>query len=727
MSSRPIPGFLLSMILARALSAATDDGFIRTLAATRNFSSGRPAKAAFTPDGGTVLFLRSGPRDAVQELFAHDLATGTTRSLLDGARLAGAGSEQLSAAEKARRERQRVGASGVVGFEVAPDGRHLLVPFSGKLHWFDRVDSSLRELAVPGPILDPRLSPDGKSIAYVRDHDVWTFDIARGRATAVTRGGNETVSHGEAEFVAQEEMYRPQGYWWSPDGRRVAFEESDTRDVEVWQVGDPMSPGRPPAPQAYPRPGKANAKVRLGIAGATGGRVIWARWDVAKYPYLARVDWHKEGGLTACVQTRDQRELVLLRIDSKDGSSEILHAERDDAWVNIDPAMPRWLRDGRHFLWTSERSGEWELEVRDATGGPARVLVGRGLGWQGLAHLDEDEGTLWFHASTDPTQQHLWRVPLAGGECTRATEAEGVHGAVFAKHGGRRLVTSSTPAGLAETRVLERDGREVARLPSVAEEPGFVPRAEFATVGAAPGYHAKIVRPRDFVVGRKYPVIVDVYGGPHAQVVRRTLASSLVDQWLADQGFVVVAADGRGTPGRGRDWERAIAGRLGEVPLEGQAEAIAALAARFPEMDATRVGITGWSFGGYLSVFAVLNRPDVFHAAVAGAPVIDWEDYDTHYTERYLGVPPAAADAYRRNSCLTRAAELKRPLLLVHGTRDDNVFFRHTLRMTDALVRAGRRFEVLPLPGFTHMVTDPVVAGERWRRTVEFFRANLGP
>jgi dipeptidyl-peptidase-4 len=711
-----------------AEAQTSGDPWLRSISATRSFQLGRPTRPTFTPDAATVLFLRAEARSPRQSLFAFDLASGTTREVLTANRILGGATEDLSPEEKARRERQRITAGGLVSFELSRDGRHVLVPLSGQLYWVEWKTGESRRLPTGPGITDPKLSPDGSRVAYVRDHDVWTVPIDGGRESRVTRGGTAEVTHGEAEFVAQEEMDRSTGWWWSPDGSQIVFEEADHRGVEVWHVTDPYQPGQPAAPQFYPRPGKSNVVVRLGITGIRGGRTRWIRWDTQTHPYLARVQWHAAGGLTLSVQSRDQRSLVVHRVDPKSGRTSPLITESDAAWVNLDHSSPRWIENGRRFLWTTERSGRWELEVRHADGSPDRVVVPGQLGWQSFIQWDESHGTVWFHATEDPTQQHVWSAPIQGGAPTRHTQSKGLHTATVARNGAAWTITTATPTQLARTTVHRASGGNPVELPSVAEEPTRPVHATYLHVGEGEGWHAKVVRPSAFVAGHKYPVIASVYGGPHSQVVRQNLATSLTDQWLADQGFIVVAMDGRGTPGRGRDWERAIFGKLGPVPLAEQSAALLALAARVPEMDTNRVGITGWSFGGYLSAYAVLRRPDLFKAAVAGAPVTDWEDYDTHYTERYMGVPPGAEAeaAYRESSCLPWASGLQRPLLLIHGTRDDNVFFRHTLRLTDALLRAGRPLDVLPLPGFTHMVPDPVVAEQRWQRTAEYFRRHLG-
>jgi dipeptidyl-peptidase-4 len=330
---------------------------------------------------------------------------------------------------------------------------------------------------------------------------------------------------------------------------------------------------------------------------------------------------------------------------------------------------------------------------------------------------------MWVVASADPTEQHVWRVPLgpdgSGGAPERLTQARGVHGATCARAAPVCVVTSRTAEGEFSAAVW-RDGREVGRLQSVAERPPWRPRVEWTTVGAQ-GFRAAVIRPRDFDPARTYPVIVHVYGGPGFQMVEAVSDAYLLAQWLADQGFVVVAFDGRGTPGRGRAWERAIRGDLVKTALADQAAALAAL-----PLDTSRAGIFGWSFGGYVAAMAVLVRPDVFHAAVAGAPVTDWLDYDTHYTERYLGLPDDNPDGYRAASALTHAAGLSRPLLLIHGTADDNVYFSHSLKLARSLFTAGRPFEFLPLAGFTHMVPDPQTTTRLYERIAGFFRARLG-
>jgi dipeptidyl-peptidase-4 len=389
---------------------------------------------------------------------------------------------------------------------------------------------------------------------------------------------------------------------------------------------------------------------------------------------------------------------------------------------------PRWLADGERFLWATERGGAWQIELRDRGGALLQTLTRPELGLRGLVAVDEGRGALVVRASEDPTQVHLWRITLADGQAERLTEVPGVHDATFAEDDSRWVLASTTLAGEVRWAVRDAAGAELATLRSVAEAPPWSPRVELTTVGEGPErLHAALIRPRDFDAARRYPVLVHVYGGPHHQHVTANGRSYLLDQWFADQGTVVVRLDGRGTPSRGRAWERAIRGDFLTAPLADRVRGLQALGARCPELDLTRVGIHGWSFGGTFSAMAVMRRPDAFHAAVAGAPVTDWRDYDTHYTERYLGLPDEAPEAYRVSDVLTYAAQPSRPLLLLHGTADDNVYFTHSVRLPDALFRAGIAHEFLPLSGFTHMVPDPNVTTRLHHRIRDHFAAHLAP
>lgn len=741
----PITVFIMSTILAQPPAAAgspmndqpIDTSFLRLYAETRGFMLGRPAKPKFSPDGKTVFFLRSEAKNPKQKLFSFDVESKKTRELLTPEMLLGGKDELLSAEEKARRERQRITAGGFADYHLSPDGSKILVSLSGRLFVFDRTTETHAELKTgSGSCIDPKWSPDGKMIGFVRGYDVYAFDLSSCKETAVTTGGTSVKTNGLAEFVAQEEMGRHSGFWWSPDSKQIAFCEADHTGVEQWAVADPLNPDKLGSPQYYPRPGKKNVSVRLGIATLGSGKVVWVEWDRSKWEYLAALKWEKSGLLSIQLQDRKQQELNLLSVDSKEGTASTLLNETDETWINLGNDLPRTYAKQR-FLWISEKSGDAKLYLVDPMAEKTRKLTP--LSTDGIQVIEivelvftsESSGSPIVQASSNPTMTSVWN--LASGTSDRPSAGAhlrplgpGVSSMVCTGDMRARAYTftslDSLPNTFVELEATGISGR--TSIPTVALEPPFKPSVTIEKVG---DYFTAIVKPKNFDPSKKYPVIVDVYGGPRHLHVVQAMKNWLIPQWLADQGFIVVAIDNRGTPGRGRDWERAIYQKFGTVPLEDQVKGLQALAAKHPQMDLSRVGIVGWSFGGYMAANAVLRRPDVFHAAVAGAPVTDWEDYDTHYTERYLGVLPESRKAYDEASLIPLAKDLKRPLLLIHGTADDNVYYRHTLKLSDAIFRAGKTCEVLPLPGVTHMYTaDPQVAERMWERTVRFFKRELG-
>jgi dipeptidyl-peptidase-4 len=717
-----------------------DTSFLKKYAETRRFMLGRPQNPKVAPDGKTVLFLRAGLDDPKLKLFEFDVASGQTRELLSPVALLKGNEENLTPEEKARRERMRLSAGGFADFHFNTDGSKLLLPLSGRLFVFDRATEQVTELKTgeSGAIVDPKWSPDGRKIAYVRGYDVYVVDVATNQESPVTRGGTNLKTHGLAEFVAQEEMGRFSGFWWSPDSQFIAYEEADHTGVETWYVADPFKPEQKPSEQFYPRPGKKNVSVRLGIVPVAGGETVWVNWDREQYEYLAAVKWHRFGPLTIQVQDRKQQKLLLLSVDPKTGQTNKLLEEKDTAWVNLAQDVPVYEVGLGGFLWRgTDTDGEAELQLRDTNGILRDVLVPAKQHLEKVLQVYSTRDTTFvvYTGGPDPTQQHVFRhrTPARlrdpGSENDEQLTSEpGIHAAVVGSRGSPYVVTSTTTRHMPKSVVFNREGVRLGELPSVAIEPDLKLDLSILRVGRGDeSYNVAIVRPHDFDPKKKYPVIVDVYGGPKHVHVVQALRNWLIPQWLANQGFIVVAIDNRGTPGRGRAWERAIYQKLGTVPLDDQVKGLRLLCEKFPEMDPERVGIVGWSFGGYMAANAVLRKPEVFKAAVAGAPVTDWEDYDTHYTERYMGLLPESQKHYDEASLIPLAKTLQRPLLLVHGTADDNVYFRHTLKLANALFRAGRDFEMLPLPGITHMYSsDPAVMEQLWARTARFFRQHLG-
>jgi dipeptidyl-peptidase-4 len=720
----------LALVLAALATCppARAEDLLDQYAATDRFRAGLPRNEVVTPDGAEVLYLRSGPRDRVGDLYAFDTRTGHERVLLTARRLLGGAAEALTPEELARRERLRSSARGIASFALSRDGRRLLVPLSGRLYVLERADGSVRELpAGGGTPLDARFSPDGEHVACVRDGDLCVIDLATNAQRTVLAHDGERVTWGLPEFVAQEEMDRFEGYWWSPDSRALLVQRTDESRVERLSIADPAHPERAPQEWAYPRPGRTNADVRLAIVPAAGGPPRALEWDRARYPYLCVAGWPEQGPVTLVVMDRAQREEAVLAADSAGGAARPLFVERDPAWLDLVPGVPRWLPGGRELLWIAERddSGPW-LERRAARGGAPVRLTPPGLRVRSLLGVDEARSLAWVVASDDPTEEHVWAVDVRGRRAPeRLGHEAGLETATFSRDGRVRVRTLRPERGATSWRVEDARGQSLGTLPSVGEAPLAEPDVQWLTVGPD-SLRACIVRPRNFDPRRRYPVIDWAYAGPHVNQVARRARNYVLPQFLADQGFVVVAIDGRGTPARGRTWERAILGDLAGPALADHEQGLRALCARMPQLDPERIGVIGWSFGGYYTVMALERAPALYRAGVAGAPVVDWRDYDTFYTERYLGQPGADSSGYARSSALTDAARLARPLLVIHGTADDNVYFFHSLKLGDALNAAGRDWKLLPLPGQTHSPGDIGQLRQVYSRAAEFFRRELG-
>ncbi|MBC7835879.1 MAG: DPP IV N-terminal domain-containing protein [Phycisphaerales bacterium] len=737
------------------------DEFLERYAATYRFTLGQPRAITVTPDGKAVLFLRSGPRSFVQNLYELDVATGQERVLLTAEKILGGGEEDLTPEELARRERMRMASRGIASYQLSKDGSKVLVPLSGRLFVIERRTGIQKELeSTRGYPIDPQFSPDGTKVGVVRDGEVYVIDIETGKERAMTSGATiangGTISNGLAEFVAQEEMGRFHGYWWSPDSKQIHFQQTDTAGMEVFSIADPVNPEKGSQTWPYPRPGKKNAEVRLAIVnlddrperrprrdvtgslepiGASTPELI--KWDAEKYPYVANVEWSEEGtSPLILVQNREQTQQELLEVyDLDSGTARPLIGERDEAWLNIADSTPRWLKDRSGFLWLTESNGAWELQLRRPDGSVERSITGPRAGLGSVIHVDDKNRVVYVSMTDDPTQRHVWMCSLTGGPPIKVTTEPGFHSFAFGEESDVWVHAWTGASGDPKWEVQTRQTsagdagavssvKTVASISSVAESPGFMPKIELAVVSEHK-LNAVIIRPNSFDASRKYPVLVSVYGGPGSQTVSSVARSYLLQQWMANHGFIVVSIDGRGTPGRGRAWERTIRLNLIDAPLDDQVEGLRALGAKYPEMDLSRVGIYGWSFGGYFSAMAAMRRPDVFHAGIAGAPVAAWEDYDTHYTERFMGLPEQNPEGYRASNVLTYCKDLTRPLLIIHGTADDNVYFMHSLKMTEALFRAGKDFEFLPLAGFTHMVPDPVVTTRLYSRMADFFERTV--
>ncbi|MCG7529081.1 prolyl oligopeptidase family serine peptidase [Streptomyces sp. OfavH-34-F] len=695
-------------------------------ARTMRFTLGAPRAFTVSPDGGRVVYLRSGSgTDRSGRLWVLDLTgDGAPRERLvaDPRALLGGSRERLSAQERARRERSREGSSGIVGYAVDAAAELAAFALSGKVYVADLLGGTARALPVPGPVIDPRPSPDGRHVAYVSKGALRVVGTDGESDRALAEPEDDQVTYGLAEFIAAEEMGRSRGFWWSPESDRLLVARVDESPVQRWWIADPAHPERRPAEVAYPAAGTPNAVVSLQVVGLDGKRVE-VSWDRARFPYLARVHWSAYGAPLLLVQARDQQSQVYLAVDPETGATRTVHADGDEVWLELFPGVPAWAPDGRLVRITDE-GGARVLAVGD------RTLTGGQLHIRSVLDIGESDVLVSASAGAeadDPEvgESHVYRVNELGVE--RVSEGVGVHTAV---RSGRVTVLVSTALERAgATARVVRDGEEIAVVASHAERPVLSARPVL-TEGGARRIPCAVLLPTGYSESDgPLPVLMDPYGGPHGSRVVAAHNAHLTSQWFADRGFAVVVADGRGTPGRSPAWEKAVKHDLA-LTVEDQVDALHAVAERFP-LDLGRVAIRGWSFGGFLAGMAVLRRPDVFHAAVVGAPVTDQRLYDTHYTERYLGDPEEQAALYAYNSLVTDeglsyAEKQVRPMMIVHGLADDNVVVAHSLRLSSALLAAGRPHEVLPLSGVTHMTPQENVAENLLLLQVDFLKRSLG-
>ncbi|MGN9844488.1 prolyl oligopeptidase family serine peptidase [Nonomuraea sp. H19] len=699
-------------------------------ARTRRFSLGVPSSFTIAADGASVLFLRSrGGEDPIACLWELDLDSGTERLLADPVELlAGTGEPAAGIAAYATDH-----AAGVAAFALA-----------GELWAVDVAKGEVRRLPANGPVTDPRPDPTGRRIAYVSGGGTLRV-IEDDRDLVIAEPDGPEVRFGVAEHVAGESMGRTRAHWWSPDGSRLLVARVDESAVALWHVADPSDPARPPRGVRYPAAGTANAEVTLWVAGLDGRRTE-VQWDRAAFEYVTAAGWDAHGPYVA-VQSRDQRTLRIHGVDPGSGRTSLLAELRDAHWVQLVGGTPARTAAGG-LVAHADVDGTRRLTLDGVPITPAALQL------REVLCVDGDD--ILFTASGDPTETHLWLYrpasgdrpdlpdlppgadpgapagdraaggePGAGPGLRRLSVEPGVHAGVW--RAGTLVHVARTPTRPGAITTIRRAGRPGVPVASLAARPALSLRVlalstterELRSHLLLPSWH----RPGD----GKLPVLVDPYAGPAVQRVTAEQAPmTFVSQWFAEQGFAVLITDGSGTQGRGPAWEREVHGDIFGPVLADQVAALHAVAARHPDLDLGRVAIRGWSFSGTLAVMAVLRRPDVFHAAVAGAGTSDQRLYDTHWRERFLGHPGRHPERYEACSTIPEAPTLARPLLLIHGLADDNVFPAGTLRLSAALLAAGRPHEVLPLTGTAHSpTTDPAIFAGLLRHQLDFLSRHL--
>jgi dipeptidyl-peptidase-4 len=676
--------------------------FPRECGRSLNYTLGAPRTFRVSADGRRVFFLRSvsGFERRLDlwkiDLRGENVADSKESIVVRASELEHAENKSRldPESELLRRERVRESANGITSYSICETGERVAFSIAGDIYIYDLVKSQV--LVAPfGTASDVKLSPDGTRVSFVSNRELFVaeFDnIQLSTPIRISPPATENVSWGVADFIGAEEMRRQDGYWWAPDSRSIVFMRVDVSHVPEWYISNPVDPEVPARRVRYPKAGAPNAELSA-FWWRDKTDLAEVKWNGHQFPYLVAVKW-REDEPTLILQDREQRSVIVLGVDPHSFETFCIYEKTDPLWVELIEGVPFW--DSQSALVDAPDTEPRRLRVGDLPISPEYVEIRKVVGQLACG------GLVYLASSRDDAREtHVWVSYPNGGEHLRLSVSEGVFNAEI---GGNTVVVYGAQLKdrphIAEILSLQQN----ARLPirDLSAEISNRPRPHFRRSRLRELDYA-ILYPKEHRFQQPLPILMDPYGGPLVQRCIKSSLSYTVSQWFADQGFAVIVADGRGTPGRGRTWEKAIAGDLITKAVEDQITALDdALAAGAP-LDKSKVAIRGWSFGGYLAALSVLLRPDRFHTAVAGAPVTDWRYYDTHYSERYLGKPDENPSAYEKCSAVSLGMNLSRPLLLIHGLNDDNVVVAHTLRLSQALFAAEREHSVLPLPGVTHM------------------------
>jgi dipeptidyl-peptidase 4 len=690
-----------------------------------------PRAVKLSPDGKWLTSLRPRADDRERfDLWVTNTVTSETRMLVDSTKLGTSG--ELSEAEKMQRERARIaGTKGIVAYDWAPDSQSLVVPVDGDIFVADLDGKTIRLTQTEAGELDATISPQGNFVSFVRDQNLVIAQRYIAKEGALTTDGGGTLSWGLAEFVAQEEMDRTRGAWWSPDESQIAVARVDESKVAVVSRAAIGADGTKVFNQTYPLAGTANADVQLWILARLGGGRV--KVDLGTDPdiYLARVDWAPDGkSLYVQRESRDQKRLDMLRVDAATGSSKILFSETSKSWINLHDNL-RVLKDGS-LLWSSERDGYSHL-YRLSAGKWTQLTKGPWM-VRDVAGLDEAKGLIFFTGNREtPIEQQLYSVPLSGGAVRQITPSGWWHSAKMDKAGTRAIISRSNTNQPPQVFLADSDGKRLSWIEENAVT-GTHPYAPylsahvspvFGTIKAADGsiLHTKLLSPKR-EAGKTYPVLVQVYNGPGAGRQVENVWGGALHQFLVSKGWIVFSVDGRGSPDRGTAFEGQIYRAMGGVEVADQLAGVAWLKTQ-PFVDPAKIAVYGWSYGGYMTLKLLETAPGTFAAGVAGAPVTKWELYDTHYTERYMGNPTRNAAAYAKANALGDAAKIADPLLLIHGMADDNVVFEHSTALMAKMQGSATPFETMVYPGQTHAVGGPKVSVHLWTSILNFLNRNV--
>jgi len=679
----------------------------------------------WAPDGRTFLVRRQGA------LAFYDPATRKTKDLV-------ATGPMDDAAVAVPREdgpfdwqnrRERPG-----GLEFSASGKELLYPSGGDV-FLIHVDTAKWQQLTKTPVAetDAKISPDGKMVAFRRGQDIYTVEAASGKETRLTLGGTETLRNGGLDWVYPEELELGTAFWWSPDSKSIAYLQFDTSKEPVFPHEDLLRERALLEPQRYPQAGENNADVRLGVVAAVGGATRWLETGDTRTAWLiARAGWMPDARSVYMIRlNRVQNKLEMIATDVESGAAAVVFQESDPYWINLSGDV-RFLKDGKRFLWTSERDGFRHIYLYSNDGKTVKQLTQGAWEVAGIDGVDEDAGRVFYTSSEAASlERRLYSVGLDGGDKRLLSTEAGTHSIAMGPTGAYYLDTYSNAQTPSRTVLHAGSGAELGAYREAdrtqADEYDILP-AELVSFKAADGtpLYGRLIRPAGFQAGKKYPMVVTVYGGPGVALpVRNAWTGVDIDQVYAQRGYVVWQAENRGGMGRGHAFETAIFHNLGAAELADQVAGVKYVIS-LGFVDPERVGVHGWSYGGFMTVNALLNAADVFKCGVAGAPVTNWIDYDTIYTERYMGLPLDEPDGYENTALPPKAANLKGRLMIMHNLEDDNVLFQNSMQLIAALEGAGKTFDLALYPQKSHGVTG-LLAREMNEAMLEFFDRWLRP
>jgi dipeptidyl-peptidase-4 len=685
----------------------------------------------WTPDSKQISFFESNATGKVgrTELWVVDVASGQRHAILSAEKL----ESVLPADSEPTTQATGLGRRAPAEYQWAPGGGALLFQGPTSLAWFDLKTQASRTLVTGKErITDPKISPDGKYVSFVRNHNLWLVSAADGKERAFTEGGTEEVRKGELDWVYPEELEITTAYWWAPDSSAIAYFQMDESKVAKYPLVDFSSPVGEAEEERYPPAGGANPLVRLFVAPVGGGEARAMDTGENTDIYIARVNWLTDSKHIAIQRlNRPQTVLDLLVCDAATGAARTALNETDQYWINVSNDL-HFLKDGKRFLWSSERSGYRHLYLYDLEGKQlAQITKGE---WEVSAvdAVDEGKGLVYFTGTAkSPLERHLYRVSLDGSAISRITIHNGTHAASMAPDASAFVDTYSDVLAPPRQGVARADGSLLRvinenKVTELAEYHLSAPQFLSVKVHDGVALNAVMIKPPNFDESKKYPVLVYTYGGPHVQVVLNAWGGNMAlwNQSMAQKGYIIFSLDNRGSAGRGHIFEEPIHYNLGAVELSDQREGVAYLKS-LPYVDGERIGIWGWSYGGSMTLHAMFSVGAPFKAGFAGGPVTDWHFYDSIYTERYLGLPQQNETSYRTSSPIDRAENLKGKLLIAHGTDDDNVHFANTLTLIDKLIEVGKYAEVMPVPGRGHGASDPAARKVVFNRVTQFFLDNL--